>query len=466
VSLRVRFALSVAIVAAFAALIGTALSYQATASRLSRAVDDSLEFGARRQAVAMFERGVNLDRAPQRGRSRRDGNGDRLDFDGRIAQQVPGGELLASQWLDSTGAIRQEGPVSLPVTAEDRIIAAGASKLAFRVTTTEINGVPFRIRTLYVPTEGAVQVARDVSENRTVLRDLLKRFALLVIGTSFGAAGIGWLLARSATHRLVHLEALVTQMATTGDLSTGSALTVSGKDETARVSIAFARLTSALRTSQEQQQRLVEDASHELRTPLTSLRTNLAVLPKIDRLSADDRAALVSDVQAEVEELVILVEELVSHATATSLNEQAELLDLSEIAAQCIASVRRRTGRTVNFVNDDSYVNAGPASLQRAITNLLANAVKFDSSGGAIEVTVASGSVSVRDHGPGFVPADLPRVFDRFYRADAARTLPGSGLGLSIVADVAERFGGTVKVENDQNGGARVTLHLPNVVST
>jgi two-component system, OmpR family, sensor histidine kinase MprB len=478
--LRVRFALTVAVVAAIATLFATTLSYRSTSQRLDRAVDESLRTTGDRLALSMSRHGADLRRPPGPGDPpsdpRQGGRGE-----GRLLRSFgrgdPGDELIATQWLDTAGTVVQQPNIALPVNQTDVRIAAAATRLeSVRVVEIEarlggepvspngrtpVQGSAYRIRTIGVPGEGAVQVARDVTENRSVMRDLLRRFVLLVGATSLVAALVAWLLAGQATKRLQHLEQVVTSMANTANLTLPQALDTTGRDETARVAIAFDRLVRALSSSREQQQRLVEDASHELRTPLTSLRTNLAVLPKMDRLPLADRERLVADVQSEVEELVHLVDELVEHATASTTEEPPEPVGLKELAEKCAVSVRRRTGRAITVTGDDSCVHAGPVALARVVTNLLGNAAKFDTSAEPVSVDIAGGSMTVRDHGPGFLEEDLGRVFDRFYRADAARSLPGSGLGLSIVADAAKRYGGSVVAANAIGGGALVTVTFP-----
>jgi two-component system sensor histidine kinase MprB len=109
---------------------------------------------------------------------------------------------------------------------------------------------------------------------------------------------------------------------------------------------------------------------------------------------------------------------------------------------------------------EPSLVLASPAGLDRAIGNMLDNAVKWGPAAGPLEVRVRDGRLEVRDHGPGIAAEDLPRVFDRFYRAPGARGMPGSGLGLAIVRQVAETHGGSVDAANDPGGGARLTLRL------
>jgi two-component system sensor histidine kinase MprB len=98
--------------------------------------------------------------------------------------------------------------------------------------------------------------------------------------------------------------------------------------------------------------------------------------------------------------------------------------------------------------------------VERAVWNLLENAGKWSGEGSSVEVSLARGELRVRDHGPGFSEADRPLVFDRFYRSAAARSMPGAGLGLAIVREVAEAHGGTVEAENAPGGGALVRLSL------
>ncbi len=454
-SLRLRFTLTVALMAAVATLFATTLSYRSTAQRLDRAVDESLINSGNRLAEQMAHHGARLQR--------RDGEPDGRRPDsrgGRLGGPDAANELIASQWLDTSGTVTLQPNLVLPVDDIDRAVASSGS-LQDHIRNITIGTSTYRLRTVAVPTEGAVQVARNVNENQAVMRDLLKRFALLVLATSAAAAMMSWMLARQATKRLLHLERVVTAMAATGNLTPAEPLQTSGSDETAKVAAAFDRLVRALVTSREQQHRLIQDASHELRTPLTSLRTNMSLLPKLDQLSAPDRQNLVADVQSEVEELVLLVNELVDHATDSGSDEPGETVGLKDIADRCATVIHRRTARTIVVTGDDSVVFAGPSGVARAITNLLANAVKFDASNSSIELTVSDGAVRVRDHGPGIDAADLGRIFDRFYRSESARSLPGSGLGLSIVSDFARRWGGSVHAANAADGGAELTLHFP-----
>jgi two-component system sensor histidine kinase MprB len=219
-------------------------------------------------------------------------------------------------------------------------------------------------------------------------------------------------------------------------------------------------MLDALRRSRSQQQRLVEDAGHELRTPLTSLRTNVDTLRRHPELDGARREELLDDLDSELRELTGLTDELVGLAADSSVEEPVQGVDLAAIATRSAARLRRRTGREVLVDTTAAPLVGQPRQLARMVDNLLENAAKFSPAGTPIELAVHPGILAVRDHGPGFVPADLPHVFERFYRADTARSTPGSGLGLSIVADIAARHGATATATNLPDGGAGLIIRF------
>jgi two-component system sensor histidine kinase MprB len=240
-----------------------------------------------------------------------------------------------------------------------------------------------------------------------------------------------------------------------GDLA--QEVPVGGRDEVGRLSASFTTMLGRLAASREAQERLVQDAAHELRTPLTSLRTNASVLRRVAELSPDARDRLVDDVQGETRELSHLVEELVELALSQRSSEPEQAVDLAAVSQHAAERVQRRTGRSVRIESDGSLVRGRRLGLERAVGNLLENAAKFDGDGrDPIGVRIQRGTVTVADQGPGIAPGDAARVFDRFYRADAARGLPGSGLGLAIVRDVAESHDGTAFALTPPGGGAAV----------
>jgi two-component system sensor histidine kinase MprB len=242
----------------------------------------------------------------------------------------------------------------------------------------------------------------------------------------------------------------------------GRRLEVSSDDEIGRLARSFNTTLEALESSVESQRQLVADASHELRTPLASLRTNIQVLARVNEMPADERERLMRDVVLELDELTALVGDVVDLARGAQPDSLSQELRLDELAAACVDRARRRAPST-EFVErlEPAVVRGDPDRLGRAIDNLLDNAVKWNRPGAPVEITLAGGTLRVRDHGPGIPAGDLPRVFDRFYRASEARGLPGSGLGLAIVRQVAEAHGAVASAQNAPGGGALFELAFP-----
>jgi two-component system sensor histidine kinase MprB len=218
----------------------------------------------------------------------------------------------------------------------------------------------------------------------------------------------------------------------------------------------------ALDPSREQQQRLVVDASHELRTPLTAVRTNIDFLGHATTLDAEERAQLIAETRLELDELTNLVSEMVELATDVRSEEPVAPVGLADVANDVAARFRRRTGTTIDVhLDHPDVIDGRRAMLDRAVANLVDNALKFSPNGAAVDVTVRGATVEVADRGPGIDADDRTRVFDRFYRATSARTLPGSGLGLSIVAQIAALHGGTVTLDPRDGGGTVARLTFP-----
>jgi two-component system sensor histidine kinase MprB len=226
-------------------------------------------------------------------------------------------------------------------------------------------------------------------------------------------------------------------------------------------------MLAALERSQLAQRQLISDASHELRTPLTSVRANLDALATDqgsggNRLSARERERAIAAARAQLAELSVLVGDLIDLSKTEVDAVEMEPVRLDLATAEAIERARLHASDCrFELHAQPCLVSAAPARLDRAIANLLDNAVKWGPRGGPVEVFVRDGRLDVRDHGPGIDPDDLPHVFDRFYRARDARGLPGSGLGLAIVRQVADTHGGSVRARNDSDGGARLTLELP-----
>ncbi|MET0909875.1 MAG: HAMP domain-containing sensor histidine kinase, partial [Ilumatobacteraceae bacterium] len=314
---------------------------------------------------------------------------------------------------------------------------------------------------------GAVQIARGLDEVDAVLDDVRKRTLFLVFLVSVAAAAMGWLIAGTVTAPVRRLTKAAEDVGTSGRLDVEVPGT--GSDEVGRLGAAFRRMLDALALSRAEQQRLVQDAGHELRTPLTSLRTNLAVLRRHPGMEPSMQRQILDDHDSEVVELTDLVNELVTVASGDLSDQPIESLELDELASDVAVRVSRRRSRevTVSVSADQpgrsSMVSGPRAGLDRAISNLIDNACKFDQSGGPIEVRVDAGSLTVLDRGPGIPETDLTKVFDRFHRADSARAMPGSGLGLAIVREVVERMDGTVRAENRSGGGLSIGFDVPTI---
>jgi two-component system sensor histidine kinase MprB len=282
-------------------------------------------------------------------------------------------------------------------------------------------------------------------------------------GLGIVVAGIcGFAVARSALRPVRRLSAAAEHIAETEELTP---IPVTGDDELASLATSFNDMLAALASSRDRQRRLVADAGHELRTPLTSLRTNIELLAQAnDRggMSPQQRNEIISDITAQSEELSTLVGDLVELARDEPLPQTPERLDLAEVCARAVTRARRRAPSVHFDVRIAPWWVVGESNiLERAVLNLLDNAAKWSPPNGTVTVRLAAGILTVADNGPGIKHDDLPRVFDRFFRAEDARTQPGSGLGLSIVRQAVVRHGGSVSATNTPTGGALFTMRIP-----
>jgi two-component system sensor histidine kinase MprB len=351
----------------------------------------------------------------------------------------------------------QDGGLQIPVTDATRAVAAGKRDAFFSNMT--IAGTPARVLTERADEGGVWQVALPLTDLNNTLSHLRLVLVIVSLAGIAIAAALGLLVSRAALVPVRRLTGAAERVARTQDL--GHRIDVEEQDELGRLSESFNTMLAALERSRYAQRQLISDASHELRTPLTSVQANLDALAMGERLSPPERARIVAAAQAQLRELTVLVGDLVdlSKTEVEELEVEDVRLDLAVAAA--LERARLHAPRC-RFVLDAEpcLVRAVPARLDRAIANLLDNAVKWGPPEGPVEVAVREGRLEVRDHGPGIAAEDLPRVFDRFYRAPSARGLPGSGLGLAIVRQTAEAHGGAVRAENDTLGGARLTLEL------
>ncbi|MER5771944.1 sensor histidine kinase [Streptomyces sp. NPDC001985] len=362
------------------------------------------------------------------------------------------------------------GPYSEPVKVKpsDVAVAAGLRKDTLHDSVTD-DGSPVRVHTTLTEIGNGLSVAVSVSRPLDEISTSLNRLALLLTGLAgvgvVGAGAAGLLVARTGLRPVDRLTAAVEHVARTEDLTVR--IPADGEDEIARLSRSFNSMTAALASSRDRQARLIADAGHELRTPLTSLRTNIELLARSERtgraIPAADRQALMASVKAQMAELAALIGDLQELSRPDAVRGgPVTVVALHEIVGTALGRARLR-GPELTFATsmESWYVRAEPAALERALVNVLDNAVKFSPPGGTVEVRLQGGTLSVRDHGPGIPADELPHVFERFWRSPSARSLPGSGLGLSIVARTVQQSGGDIRLEPAPGGGTRAVIRLP-----
>jgi len=445
-SLRWQIALSLAAIAAVVGFGAGVGSYLSTERELRHTIDQSLATVANR---------FSNQSTDSRDRHDNDDTRDNVAGCPDSADLAPATDvrLITSTGIVSACITSSDGSIAMeePVSAGYRTVDQGDKRYRVLVATTS---------------GGAVQVARSLDEDDAVLARLRVRLAALVAAGIAVALVTGWALARSIARPIVRLRDTAEVIADTGDLDTP--IPPAGRGEVASLSRSFGAMVAALATSRAQQRRLVDDASHEMRTPLTSLTTNLEHLDHFDRIAPDERREVLDAVQIDVAELTNLLNELVELATDRADDEEPELLSLQAVASDVAQRTARRSGRAISVRNpsgadgDGGLISARPHLIERAISNLLDNAVKYTPAGSEIEVLVDGGRLEVRDRGPGIAATDRDHVFDRFYRATSARTAPGSGLGLAIVRQIVEGHGGSVWAGERPDGpGAVVGFQLP-----
>jgi two-component system sensor histidine kinase MprB len=366
----------------------------------------------------------------------------------------------------------------LPIDPAIMSIAKGKSPSILR--TVSFKGQDYREFIVPLPADTYVGTPQGIVETSTTaaelyvvditgevneLSSLVTTLMLVAAGGLLLALGLGLFLARQALHPLEEITDEIEAVATTNDLQ--YRLVEGDEDELGRLRRVFNRLLRSVESSQSLQRQLVVDASHELRTPLTSLRTNAQVLSRANDLSDDELEQITNDMVTQVDELANLVTDLGELARGERSEGALEILRLDDCVDECVETARtyaRTRHITIDVDIEPSRVQARHDRLNRAISNLLTNAVKFTPESGRIAVASSRGAVSVSDSGPGIADEDRQYVFDRFWRSPSARSLPGSGLGLSIVAQVVAEFEGTVAVDRDPLlGGARFTMQLPEV---
>jgi len=357
-----------------------------------------------------------------------------ISSDGQVF--VPGGQGSASG--------------KIAVSEGDRAIAAAGSGSSLSDRT--VNGTRLRVLTLGTGPGSAVVVARPLTEVEKELSRLLWILAIIGGAGILLAGGIGLLVARTALAPIARFTERTESL--TGRMDLSRRLDVRGRDELARLAESFNGTLDALESSVDAQRHLIADASHELRTPISSLRANIQLLGESERLPPADQESLRSDIIDELDELTALVGDVVELARGAEPEPSPEDVRLDELIEAAVASARRRSDLRFELELEPTIVRGSAERIGRAVSNVVDNARKWSPPASSVAITLGGGVMEVHDHGPGFAAEDLPHVFDRFYRAQDARSLPGSGLGLAIVRQAAESCGGFAQALNADGGGA------------
>jgi two-component system sensor histidine kinase MprB len=437
VSLRSRISIAAAVAVAISFVVGSFAVHLIVRKQLRDQIDDSLR--TRAAVVQNIVRQQSLQAGP----------GAQIQIPDPAFGEAPG----VFQVVGTQGAPRLPArqTAALPVGQDEREVAAGKKPQTLHDVT--LKDTHLRMLTVPVAPNAAIQIARPLTETDRTLRHLTTALVIVSLGGIVLAFLLGRMVSRTALMPVRKLTEATEHVAATHDL--GERIEEQGDDELGRLASSFNGMLEALDQSVGAQRRLVADASHELRTPLTSMRTNIEVLERAHDMPPDERRRLLDDMLDQQAELAALVTDLIDLARGAEPEGTVEDVSIDDLARSAIERAERHSPE-VTFESQLSScaVSGDRARLDRALSNLLDNAAKWTRPGTSVVVTVGDGQLTVRDHGPGFAAADLPHVFDRFYRAANARGMPGSGLGLAIVRQVVEGQGGTISAENASGGGA------------
>src|SRR4051794_8512538 len=455
-SYRRRLMLLAAVAVSLAVVLASVVTYVSVRAQLRGSVDDGLRALADRVATAPLpqtgeptQRRLNTDELRRR------------SFLLLLPSSPLGEQAGYAQVVSSAGRIQPPEAQRALLAAGPRVIAVAQGRARPFFYDSELGGTDVRVYVAPFASGQALQAARSLQETNATMRKL----AAVLAGVSLAGIGLaallGGLVGRSALRPVRRLMRGTRYVAATQDLSRH--VEAIGDDELAGLARSFNAMLEALAESRRAQRQLIADASHELRTPLTTVQANVELLSRANELPPAERHQLREDLLSQLRELTALVGDLVELAREHPPESDLEELDLDELVAGCVERMRAR-GSRVRFTAalSPTRVRGDRVRLERAVMNLLDNARKWSPAGSVVEVEVADGELVVRDGGPGIDEADLPYVFDRFYRSADARRLPGSGLGLAIVRQVAEMHGGAVWATTPHGArGAELHFRLP-----
>lgn len=436
-TLRTRITLATAAAVAIAIVLAAFAAYSATSSTLHNQIDTQLV----QQANAALHR-FSPDGGPT----------------GPQAGDY-GGAGGAFQLVNASGQIvhYNSQAAALPVADAATTVARTGSSPQFGAVTTP-DGVDLRVLAVPIASGLALQVAQPLTQVDQTLANLRQELIIISLVGIAIAAIAGAVVAAGGIRPVTALAADVDHVARTGDLS--HRIPVTGHDEPALLARRFNEMLEGLEQARNAQDQLIADASHELRTPLTALRANVELLASGAELDPEDRKRLTEDLTVQLDGVGGLVGDLVLMARGERTLVNPVPVRLDDLVDEAVLRARAWWPEAqITVASEPTPVMGDPDALGRAVGNLIDNGIKHG--GGTVEVTVADGVVTVRDHGPGIPVDEDEQVFARFWRGPDARSRPGSGLGLAIVRQVAIAHGGEVTLVHPDGGGAEFDLRIP-----
>lgn len=363
-------------------------------------------------------------------------------------------------------------PDGMPLTQGSLNDAANG---AARFESARLDGNDYRIYTAPVRVNGervaVVQVAQRMADELNTLSQMRTLLAAVIPVSLLLAALGGWFLAGRALAPMEQVRRDVETIMGDTDLSRRVSQQLT-EDEVGRLARTFDGLLERVQTAMGRERQFTADASHELRSPLTVLKGEISVALSRDRSAGEYRESLI-ELEAAVDEMSVLVDDLLALSRASS-NAALPLapVDMGQLATQVCERLQviaddKGVTLTPPAVAQPLMVHGDKLKLQRVLNNLVDNALRYTPAGGRVDVSAwredSAMCVAVRDTGIGIAPEHVPHVFERFYRADQARTREsgGAGLGLAIAQTIAHAHGGQITMESAAGQGSVFTLRLP-----
>jgi heavy metal sensor kinase len=396
--------------------------------------------------------------------------GDEANVSGRL-RDVPAGTIAVLSNA-SSGRVLASQSGSTQAVADLRRMAAQSDARTSVQSVTLAGDSTWRLATVPLTANDQaswiVRVARSDRDVAAALRQLLTQIALAVPLVLLVAIATGLFLAGRA---LDPIDAITRTADHIGAEDLGQRLSIHGRDEVGRLAATFDGMLDRLERAFQQQRQFTADASHELRTPLAMLMSQIEITLERNR-SPDQYQQTLRSLRDDVAELGRLVSELLMLARAEGGQEPLarDWLDLTHIASGVVSSMQPlASDRQVqlNAAHEGNVQLSGDETRLLQLTiNLVDNAIKYTPRGGTVSVTTRAepgwAVLEVADTGPGIQPQHRERIFERFFRTDAARSRGnGAGLGLAISRWIAEAHGGEIRVGSGASGGATFSVRLP-----